>query len=349
MPDRLPTLLPIRSAPLLACLLLCLGPGAASAESADLLAPETPLSQLLAALGAPASEHWVEPTPELVEQGRQFVQEGRATTSAGRRTRSLSPAFVCTDCHNLVREDPDLAQSDPEARLDYAVEHDLPLLPATTLWGLVNRSSWFNDDYVDKYGELVAPAHDSLGDAIRLCAAECSQGRLVADWEVEAMLAYFWTLEITVGDLGLGEAERAAVVLGLEGEAGRAEALDLLRGRFLAASPATAADPPADRSLGYGNAGDADRGGVIYERSCMHCHDRGRPGKLVPLREGKNDEARLFRQRTKPDNRSYFQVIRYGTRARGVPMVYMPFYPAERLSDAQVDDLSAWIRQRAGE
>ncbi len=336
-----------RAAPLLAGLLLL--PSGPSAAPPDPLAPETPLSQLLLALGEPLPAHWVEPSPELVERGRQFVQQGRATDADGRRSRRLSPAFVCTDCHNLVREDPDLERSDPEARLDYAIEHDLPLLPGTTLWGLVNRSSWFNGDYVEKYGELVAPAHESLGDAIRLCAAECSQGRLVTDWEVEAMLAYFWTLEVTVGDLGLGVAEGEVLRAGLGGTEGRAEALDLLRGRFLAASPATTAEPPTDRAVGYGDAGDPQRGEVIYERSCMHCHDRGRPGKAVPLRAGKNDEARLFRQRTKPDNRSYFQVIRHGTRARGVPMVYMPFYPAERLSDAQVADLSAWIRQRAGE
>jgi mono/diheme cytochrome c family protein len=314
--------------------------------------PATPVGELLHRLGEPRPSWWVEPDPERIRQGRELSLEGRTTDDAGRRTRVASPAFLCTDCHNVAREDPDLRLSDPEARLDYAIEHDLPLLPGTTLWGTVNRSSWFNDDYEKKYGALVEPSRESLREAVRLCAAECSQGRLLEDWELDAIVAWLWTLEITVGDLDLGDDDLQLIELALGEQSLQESARRRLRDGWLAASPAHARGTPDDWSAGYGHEGDPDRGGEVYRRSCLHCH-QARPGDrrgvrgTYPLNEKRGALGRLWRNRT-GGAQSLYQVIAWGTRPFGVPMVYMPFFTTERLSDRQIDDLRAYLARELG-
>ena len=72
---------------------------------------------------------------------------------------------------------------------------------SVTLYGIVDRTSWFNDDYVKKYGDLVAPANKSLVGATNLCSKECSQGRSLTDFEMDAVLTYLWTLGLRWGDL----------------------------------------------------------------------------------------------------------------------------------------------------
>jgi len=116
-------------------------PDPAPAPLPDPLALTLPVSELLWQLGEEKPSHWVEPTEQRVKQGREIVLEGRTTDDSGKPNRVQSPAYLCTDCHHVVREDPDLSVSDPEARLDYAVANDLTFLPGTTLWGTVNRES----------------------------------------------------------------------------------------------------------------------------------------------------------------------------------------------------------------
>ena len=83
----------------------------------------------------------------------------------------ISKYYVCTTCHNLEIEDPDLRVSDPETRLTFAKENDLPFLQGSTFKGIVNRESWYNDDYVKKYGdEKIEIAHkDFTGGYSTLC------------------------------------------------------------------------------------------------------------------------------------------------------------------------------------
>ena len=178
-----------------------------ASPTAEPIDPATPVSEILWQLGDQKPRHWIEPTEQRIRQGREIVQQGRTTTDEGKPSRRASPGYLCTDCHQLTREDPDLRVADPDARLDYAVANDMTFLPGTTLWGVVNRTSWFNEDYARKYGSLVEPTHHSLREATRLCAAECSQGRPLDDWELDAILSYLWTLQITLGDLDLSTEE----------------------------------------------------------------------------------------------------------------------------------------------
>jgi hypothetical protein len=145
------------------------------------ITPETSVEDVLVELGARPMPHVADVTiPGVsVEIGAQIVLSGITSYIDGKKTSKQSKHFVCTSCHNVQREDPDLAQADPQARLEYGAEHGIPFLPGTTLYGAVNRSTFYNGDYEKKYGDLVKPARNDLREAIQLCAIECSQGRLL--------------------------------------------------------------------------------------------------------------------------------------------------------------------------
>jgi len=328
---------------LLACLLI---PTAAVAQD---WSDDTPVATILGALGVEAQPHAVHGTPEQIKQGEDLVLRGRTVGPDGKRTKWQSKGFRCTDCHNIVREDPDLAVADPAARLDFAVTNDLPFLMGTTLYGITDRSSWFNDDYVKKYGDLVKPANGSLREAIQLCSIECSQGRALDDWEIEAILAWLGQQGLKYGDLvdapPIADVQAAA--------AGDAEAKSAMaaqiQARFLPKSPATFVEPPAAHGKddpGYPEEGDPARGKIIYERSCLHCHARGGPTNyLLADRRGRYRE--LLRNMPQDTKWSFYVAIRRGTKPAFHPPVYMPHFTAERMSDQQVEDLRAWIEEGA--
>ncbi|MCP4868237.1 MAG: cytochrome c [Proteobacteria bacterium] len=316
------------------------------------LPADTLVADLLVQLGEAAPAHWLEADEAMVTRGREIIHEGRTTTPEGKRSRVASPGYLCTDCHNTVREDPDLMASDPEARMAYAVENDLPFLPGTTLYGTVNRTSWFNEDYVKKYGTLVEPANRALRMALLLCSAECSQGRVMDEWELDAMQAYLWTLGYQLSDLELSEEQHQLIARAVDDEALRSDAIAALQGAYLPYSPAHVREAPADRMAGYGNDGDAARGADIYRRSCLTCHSSSGKGDPVRgeyhLKDSKGSIGELYRNRGKGNNLSFHQTITYGTRPFGVPIAYMPFFTQERLSDQQVDDLQAYFEQTLG-
>ncbi|NNE54532.1 MAG: cytochrome c, partial [Flavobacteriales bacterium] len=162
---------------------------------------EASVSKILNGLGEPLPDHWVEGNAELIQHGYNLIHEGRTEFPNQVFNERISKHFVCVDCHNTDREDPVLTQSDPEGRLAYCIENGIPFLPATTLWGIVNRESWYNGDYQKKYGDLVKASRNDLREAIQLCATECSQGRLLSEQEMLAVLSYLWSLELTWGDL----------------------------------------------------------------------------------------------------------------------------------------------------
>lgn len=310
---------------------------------------DTPLFTILSALGLAAPDHAVEATETAVQQGEDLVLRGRTTGPDGKRTAWQSKGFRCDDCHNLVREDADLAVADPEARMDYAVANDLPFLMGTTLYGIVDRRSWFNDDYVKKYDDFVKPANESLREAIQLCSIECSQGRALEDWEIDAILAWMWTRALTWGDLVDAPALRD-VQLAASGDAqAKADMLAQVEARFLHKSPATFVEPPAEHGKddpGYEEVGDPARGEELYVRSCLHCHARGGPTNYL-LADKKGRYRELLRNMPQKTKWSFYEAIRKGTKPAFHPPVYMPHFTAERMSDQQVEDLRAWIEQEA--
>jgi len=310
--------------------------------------PEIPVSEVLFALGEAKPDHWREATPELVRAGQELFETGRTRGPDGKKVKKTSREFECSDCHNAVLEDPDLRASDAAARLDHAVANDLLVRPGTTMYGTVDRTSWFNDDYVVKYGDLVKPANEKLVEALQLCSVECSQGRALTDWEVDAFLAYFWSIGLIWSDLptdgiSLAEAEQAS-----QGDDAAREAARLaVREKFLAESPATFGKLPADHAqdgAGYGLTGDAERGGQLYKAACLSCHGKGGTS-FYRLADKRGRYAELRRNQHKDDKWSYWVSIREGTKPQAGQ--YMPLWTEERLSDQQLEDLRAWIDQNS--
>jgi mono/diheme cytochrome c family protein len=269
------------------------------------------------------------------EVGYSIFHNGFSSKPNGGKTSKQSKHFVCTSCHNVAQEDPDLAVVDAQARLEYTNARGLPFLQGSTMYGVVNRSTYYNGDYEKKYGELVFSARNNIRNAIQLCATECAQGRELKTWELESILAYLWTLEYTLEDLGL--TEELAIQMGVEG----------IQAKYLQGSPATFVLPPSDRAKGTGLRGNPENGKLIYENGCLHCHYQGRYS-FFHLDKSKMSFKHLRRTMPKYGRHSIYQVVRWGVPSKSGKASYMPQYTEEKMNDQQLSDLRAYIESECG-
>lgn len=312
---------------------------------------DTPVQEVLAFLGEDVPKHSLASEEGekmmLIKRGEDIIKRGKTTGPSGNKSKFVSKHYVCTSCHNLTQEDPSLKSRDPEKRLAYAIEKNMPFLQATTFHGIVNRESWYNDDYYKKYGDFVKPAQESLKEAIQLCATECAQGRLLEDWEMDAVLAYYWSLQFDLGDLEMSKEDMSKLKRLATDKSSQGEAMSFLKSFYMQTSPATFSDPPPDKSKGYeGLTGDATRGAQIYRLSCLHCHKEDGVSKYT-LDEGKLSLRHLRKKIPQDSHMSLYQIIRYGTYALPGHRPYMPHFTLERMSNQQVEDLRAFIEQGA--
>ena len=312
---------------------------------------DTSVWELLKQLGEPEPNHTIKNLPEnaSVEIGRDLVLKGISKPKVGKSSSLQSKHFVCTSCHNIEQEDPDLTVVDPQARLEYAKQKGIPFLQATTLYGAVNRSSFYNDDYEKKYGDLVIPTRNNLREAIQLCAVECSQGRILESWELESVLAYLWTLEYKLDDLNFSSKEfqsLEAVAKTDADEATKKDLRNLIKGKYLDGIPAHFVEPPANRKKGYDLKGNPDNGQLIYDLSCKHCHERQRYS-FFNLDDSKTTFKYLKKHFKKHTRYSTYKVVRFGAESNPGKMAYMPQYTKEKMTDQQVEDLRAYIEMRA--
>lgn len=314
------------------------------------LIEEKPVSEVLLELGEAPLPHQADfSLPGVsVEAGRRLVLEGIGATKTGKSKDRQSKHFVCTSCHNVEREDPDLSRADPEARLSYVGAKGMPFLQGSALYGVVNRTSFYNGDYVKKYGDLVVEARNDLRKAIQLCATECAQGRILEAWELESVLAYLWTIDLKLGDLNLSGKEQDQIDRALRLKKPDEEVANLVKRHYLQASPATFVTPPEDRKEGYPAAGNPENGRLIYELSCLHCHQRERYS-FFELDDTKMSFQFLLKHLPRYTRYSTYQVTRYGTSPLNGKRAYMPHYTLEKMSNSQVEDLRAYIELRAGE
>lgn len=312
------------------------------------VAGATPVADALVELGEQPAAHYVRIDSALARKGEEIVLTGRTTDAKGRRTSFVSKYYSCTSCHNIEQEDPDLRFSDPEARLPYVKQKGLPFLQGTTFRGIVNRESWYNDDYVKKYGdEKIEIAHQDLRESIQLCAVECSQGREMEDWEIEAVLHYYWTLQYTLEDLGFTQEDLNKLNREGNSVANHSVLREWIRGYYAQTSPAHFYDAPPSKEAGYPDLeGDAERGKDLYELSCLHCHKPGGVSHYI-LGDDKSSFRHLRKMIPKDSHFSLYQIVAYGTYAIPGHRPYMPHYPAERMSKQQVEDLRAYIELMA--
>lgn len=279
------------------------------------------------------------------EKGKDIVHKGITTKPKGGKTSKQSHHFVCTSCHNVEKEDPDLSISNPVTRLKYAEEKGLPFLQGTTLYGAVNRTEFYNGDYEKKYGDLVVKARNNLREAIQLCAIECSQGRQLKRWELESVLAYLWTIDLKMGDLNLSDTQMENINEQLSTETPDAYSVALIKSKYLQASPATFVAPPKNRKTGYDYQGNPENGQLIYELSCLHCHEDQRYS-LFDLDDSQLSLAFLEKHFPQYTRYSVYQVGRYGTSPIPGKRAYMPQYTLEKMSHQQMEDLRSFIQKR---
>ena len=301
------------------------------------------VSKLLIELGESPTEHHVaEIDSAKVRLGMEIATKGFTNLPDGSISLKVSEFFVCTDCHNTVKEIGLSSDNSADNRLAYAMEFDIPYLPGSTFWGMTNRTSWFNDDYVKKYGNLVEDANKDLKKSIQLCSKECSSGRHLEDWEMEAILHYLASIELIVTDLNLGKKENLMIQNKEEGAA------DMLRAKYLQKYPAKFLEPIALGFRGLGTKGNADKGKFIYEKSCMHCHKNGGVTKTV-FGKGKKekDESWLASYFSKTNGGSIYHIVRTGTSPGKKTKMYMPIYTDEKLPDSQLEDLAAYLLQES--
>lgn len=323
-------------------------PSTSSASSdKDLFYEGQTLSELLALFGEDIGDKFPHEGSNIsVEIGEDIVKYGFSNRDGLKNSRRQSKHFVCTSCHNTERENPDLSINDPQARLEYVSSKQLPFLQATTLYGAVNRDSYYNGDYEKKYGDLVHEARHDIREAIQLCATACAQGRKLKEWELESVLAYLWSIEIKVTDLNLTDLEKTSLSQALEKEVLQKEGIKFIKSKYQHASPATFILPPEDRKVGTGLTGNIDNGKLIYDLSCLHCHYHQKYSYLN-LDDQKMSFSFLNNKAPTYNRNSLYQVIRYGTYSKYGKKSYMPNYTAEKLSDQQLADLRAYISHRA--
>lgn len=285
------------------------------------------------------------------EIGRELIFEGVAESSESiLPPRRISKFFTCNACHNSQREDPDLGNINPADRLQYAIDNDIPYLPGSTFWGIVNREYFYNDDYFKKYGQLVFATRENLREAVQLCATECSQGRLLEDWELESILAYFWELDLKVGDLDLKSQEVEQLEIALDQPQDKTlkkEALALLKTKYPQRYTATFLPPPPTKIERMNVIGDPLKGEQIYKLSCQHCHYEKNFSYFL-LDDSKMTFKYLYKHIPDYDKKSIYQVIRYGTPSMSGKHTYMPQYTEEKMSKSQVIDLVTYIKREAG-
>ncbi len=314
------------------------------------LSDQDAVAEVLEKLGDEPLPHKVDSNANQyasLERGRDLVLYGITTDAFGQKTSKQSKHFVCTSCHNIQREDPDLSVADPQARLEYVTEKGLPFLQGTALYGAVNRTSFYNDDYVKKYGDLVEKAKNNLRQAIQLCAVECSQGRALEAWELESVLTYLWSIQLKLEDLHLEEEERKAIEEALNNEGDKEEMIALIKSKYLQASPATFIAPPENRQEGNVDyEGNAANGALIYKSSCLHCHENKRYS-FYKLDDSQFSFRHLDKNISKYTRYSLYQVARWGTSPMNGKRAYMPNYTLEKMSLQQIEDLRAYIEEMA--
>ena len=169
----------------------------------------------------------------------------------------------------------------------------------------------------------------------------------MSDWEIEAVLAYYWSLEFTLSDLALSEEDLLRLNREKDLEDQNEVLKQWLRSFYITKSPAHFYDAPPNKKEGYTDyVGNPARGKDLYELSCLHCHKPDGVSHYI-LDNSKLSFRHLERMIDKDSHFSLYQIIAYGTYAIPGHKPYMPHYPEERMNQQQVEDLRAYIELMA--
>lgn len=286
------------------------------------------------------------------EKGRDIIFNGSSAKRDGKgRTANQSPYFKCTACHNTVKEFDDLSDISSQRRLDYAEKNDIPFLQGSSFYGLINRKTFYNDDYQKKYGHvpIIKASNTDIRMAIQLCATQCAQGRSLEDWEIESVLAYYASIGLKIKDLNLNAEEKAQVEEAVNNKKDFEKAILTLESKYLNKSPAHFAEHKTYAPLSEAEKTDVERfknGKLIYERSCLHCHEGARYS-FFNLDDSRFSFKNLLNRTKANKEGSIHKITRHGTWPLAGKRAYMPLYPIEKMSEDQLSDLKMYIENKA--
>ncbi len=283
--------------------------------------------------------------------------------------------YTCSRCHNDQREDPILTKQDPESRflwINAAPERNLRMTQGVTLWGVVNRVSFYNGHF-SIYHNLCVPreAHPEpenldcgptegrcadgcrpmntrrIEDAIQVCARYCCVGQgYLTDWELNALLTYLWDLELHLSDLDLATEIAPLLKKVLQDPSSYSPAevakyRSLLTGQYLAKSGETFRGIPEFKDGRWLQPTIGP-----YRQGKSFVGDPVTGGKLYELtcanchgadKIGGPGHKRLVRYLP-----SFYEAVAEGTYRGDRP--YMPEFTLERLSHQQIADILSYLQ-----
>jgi len=277
---------------------------------------------------------------DSVRMGYELVHFGQLKNKSNKR---ISKFFVCTDCHNQVKEVRNLSIETADERLRYGIKHQIPFLPASTFYGLYNKRHWYNGDYYKKYGDLVLPTRDTLINAIQLCAVQCSQGRPMQTWELRAVLHYLRSIDYKIKDLSLTPQELEYIKLHLGTSSPKT--IKMIKSKYAETNPATFGDPYI--SISDDAVGNIENGKYIFEKGCLHCHQLGKNITAFEFDAESLTFSFLEKKLKKHSNYSVPYIVRKGTYATSGKRQYMPQYPLEKMNKQQLIDLIFYIKSKS--
>ena len=289
-----------------------------------------------------------------VDKGKELVHTGQSSDFEGKRVPKLGQ-FTCISCHTIEKEFDKMQVSDPDKRLQYADSLQLAFLPGTPFYGLVNRIYYFTNDFQKdsiastfKYKDIIKKSHTDLRTAIQFCNYTYAHGRAMADWEIESILAYLWTLQIKMKDLQVEAKDMEDIQFALNNNTGNAKAVNLLRRYYLETYPAHLDKPlhSAERRRTSPILNNFFNGEKVYERSCLHCHQN----KAFANRSLDKDKSSFQYLKKHFDDstsaHSVYEVHRFSVKPiRALKKSKAPHFTRERMSNQQLQDLRFYITQ----
>lgn len=290
------------------------------------------------------------------EKGRELVEQGWTTNSKGKKTARISKFFNCGACHSQTREAETFANPSPEKRLEYAVKNQTPFYSASTFMGLVNRQSFFNGAYWQRYLTTpeTKPANYDLSTAIQVCVTQHTQGRVLEKWETQSIIAYLWTLEFKMNDFVFSTEDMDKIKFAIDQNRSLKRAVDIIENKYTRAVPATFPEPMPFRTLESSQLNDPKRfenGKALYESACLHCHAPVQnPTNYLVTNKDFGNETWIYKylnlaiQEGAPH--SLYKMTRLGLPA-GRKTAAKPAYTKEKLSDDQITDLRIFIQKMA--
>ena len=312
---------------------------------------DTPLWELLEKLGMNGTPRAKSSAEASADNGSEFIHKGYSKKN-GKKTAKLSKFYVCSTCHNVVKEFEDPSKISAADRLDYAMKTGIPYLQASSFYGIVNRNSFFNGDYRKQFEKNpeIGKASVDLREAIKFCNKNFAQSRDLEAWELESILAYFWTLQFKVSDLKLSNIDKEQIKKALQSENAKASAISFIQSKYVQAMPATFLKIPRFSALKddlYKDSRRLKEGKTIFEQSCLHCH-LNKKYSFFSL-ENELLTFKAMEKATRSENYifSMYYLTREGLPPRMGHKSAMPLFTSEKLSPEQLESLYLYVSARA--